>query len=959
MGGEGGRQVRVLTVPDPGLILVADQLLSGAGGPIPRPIELSDDWLDDRARAVAEKGGELLAGLFARYADSDSSRPPAELQVLLGAEPDTSFELRVLSWRAWHEVLVGLLRAVAPAVLPLRTVEVRAQALDPTRGLAALGDLPELFDTSECTVVVNGSAVPVGSRRSLDLLAAAYAVPVSRYQDGEVLRAQSPLVFEPATVKSAMAMALTLPNAPEEARKVRRAGFEALIAPHPSDPGRFAPTPALQELFMADRFLGMPDQHSACADLLEQLTDGTEYGAQLRTHIAHWVRQRIWAVNYAPEMVLHDEAHSVSVDRNVAGLCERLVLGTKPALTARDLYVLAVSAWLHDWGHASAQVAGRFPTDPIEVRDYHGMLTAVKLYEEKARHGLPDDIVDEVALLCAHHQGWTSCSDDGSPALPTPRRQAVLPPNGNRLGLDRGLRKSNPVTTFKKNWEVSVGATDPRSYDRMRKLLALLRVADAADVGRHRVPNFDTQFTAREQFVPAHLRVAQVLAKSLDSELIHGIKEAYLELFKEARQLRTEADLDQLIRSKIALVPAELTDDVKPSGEGTLRNLALDAWDYVQYLVKQVAYYNLHHDILGVFPSLTPTSVDTEGNVQRWKLALYVIPSESAPDPHAAGSAIADSVMRELGRVRDETGWVTAVGHKDGIAVALGQLGIEYDDPAEHVTPLPIPLAAGAVEGGGEEIRVAPAPWAQYPRSGQAVRIPLGGEPVTVAMHGIADPPAAATAARTGRSSTVSLDGTRVVRLADGVLAVHTVTAGPSLAQVAKYPVPELAPGARLLAAQVVRVWDLNVVATDEEGTWMVKVDRHAATPKVRVTAVSDSPAGAALLCNGRPHLVGREGTVHDDAALQFTGGLDRIRAIDAALWPEKVIVVGSLDEKGTTVTVTAQAHGAVIGTQRMSLLRPAVAVVVPRVVGGGRPGYVLAVGDETQVVHLQEGFAR
>src|SRR5690606_12991712 len=116
-------------------------------------------------------------------------------------------------------------------------------------------------------------------------------------------------------------------------------------------------------------------------------------------------------------------------------------------------------------------------------------LTSLRLLVHGDQHGLVADgdieVLKRVRLICAHHQGWTS-SDAQSPNLEKvqQRRLWTIPADGTGVGL----MPQGEVGPFDEEAMHLVNAARD-DLPHLRKLLALFRVADASDIGRHRVPH--------------------------------------------------------------------------------------------------------------------------------------------------------------------------------------------------------------------------------------------------------------------------------------------------------------------------------------------------------------------------------------------------------------------------------------------------------------------------------------
>jgi hypothetical protein len=225
-----------------------------------------------------------------------------------------------------------------------------------------------------------------------------------------------------------------------------------------------------------------------------------EAAGRLSEAIRHWVDQRLWSLNRVPELVVHDDRHVERVDHFATTLAAAL---PRTKLDVEELVALSTAAWLHDWGHVGGVLNQHLIEDPEGVRHTHGFLSREMLlhpfYDQL--HGLPRGFAtDLAAVLCAHHQGWTSfdsapASDLGHAAVGYCRDIGYEPPSLAKEIADLGLGARTQL-------------------ERVQLLLAILRVADAADVGRHRVPELarsdlataTSRSNAKTQFLESSLR---------------------------------------------------------------------------------------------------------------------------------------------------------------------------------------------------------------------------------------------------------------------------------------------------------------------------------------------------------------------------------------------------------------------------------------------------------------------
>lgn len=426
------------------------------------------------------------------------------------------------------------------------------------------------------------------------------------------------------------------------------------------------------------------DYSSACADLLER-RGFPEDAQRLRGATQYWIQQRLWDANFVPEMVLHNEAHSAAVDRNVASLCEPLLdIKKGRPIDELDLLVLALAAWLHDWGHASATADGSaIATNPIDVRNFHGIFTAARLAggaTEDERHeiderfagkGLCGDVykkgedwlAKDVALLCAHHQGWTSCGNQ------PPRVKSIEDPDS--LKIKKKNKPGFEVLSFDEDHAQKVDGRDlsplklQADLDRAHLRLAILRVADAADVGVHRVPDYRTQQAGRDAIAKNVMeeqkrtirlilegrlnqqgQQASTSALQSDLERIESyVANAEKRIRKMVYQgnLPNEEDIKEAFKDSMPgdyflasmehsqkwKNPFSADSDAVSSGKAAAVEVTRKAYKYGKHLVTQRAFYDQHEMVRAAIPVLLPP----ENKGDEWKLVVNVIPNLSdAPD---------------------------------------------------------------------------------------------------------------------------------------------------------------------------------------------------------------------------------------------------------------------------------------------------------------------------------------
>jgi hypothetical protein len=207
--------------------------------------------------------------------------------------------------------------------------------------------------------------------------------------------------------------------------------------------------------------------YAAVADLLARRGHGN-HARTLERLVRLWTGQRLWSLNLVPEMVAHDDLHAERVDGLVAQLAGPLL--DESILNPDDMFLLSCAAWLHDWGHIGAELNGRYIEHPREVRFFHGLLSKRLLSTRfTAMHGLDEEAAAKVGALVSHHQGWTSFgAEEAGP--------------GEESDLFLRYWQYRPPSLLEDAAEAGLDNTKART------LVALLRVADAADLRVQRIP---------------------------------------------------------------------------------------------------------------------------------------------------------------------------------------------------------------------------------------------------------------------------------------------------------------------------------------------------------------------------------------------------------------------------------------------------------------------------------------
>ncbi|HZM55073.1 MAG TPA: hypothetical protein VFC03_08625 [Acidimicrobiales bacterium] len=883
--------------------------------PGPR-IAWSNEQLNTLSNWIEPRRGQFLDHLK-RSADTwhsaatnkhNMSSPSGELAPLTADEFCTLFreertehvQVVVVCTYEWQSTVAHLLPLVAELFHHL-SVGVTLIRVTQDSEAGILGDTcAELFEHEDNTYVcVNGGAGSAEERRPLEFLAAAWNIPIAAMGTrGSLLAETTRPTVSSAVLLTAMSIALTADNSEAVIDRVTRGGLDVFVKPDPQVAAGLLPTRSLSELFGCIRFSEQDaGRNSSSAALLDRLgLQGEEYAQKLRSLIDHWVQQRIWTVNYVHEMVLHDEAHSASVDRHIAMLCEPLI--EDQVITPYDLYVLAISAWLHDWGHASTKVGGQIPTDPIEVRLYHGPLTALKIFNEgSARHGLEGVVADEVSLLSAHHQGWTS-ADSQQPRWPKPRKVFQINSNTNL-----GPYEKTRIGSFDSEANAYGLVSKPVELVRLHRLLALLRIADAMDIGAHRVPHSDTQHEFRSGLLPAHLNVAyQILAASglaqdiRDLMQVQSLYSAIMgSLQTDHRHTFREKEIDKIIelKGRGGLPQLFLDEDEEPADRSALWKLGVDAWDFAKHLCRQSSYFRLHERVQAVFPMFVK-----RGDGKR-TLVIRVMTTERCElsDREPVRQEVQDLVNRELGWStpdddEENEKEVKRDEKKMAIEVWLRGLGIVGEVMVELV-PLTL-LKPELVERPAVELGpVSPTCWSQLAGNSRSWRLELSSGGLDAVR--LDNPTDDANECFSTDSMAVSADGTVAARLTQLGLTVSSIrksTDSLAIRDRATAQLPWLANGrepSRLLAVAKRGDTGARVVISTMSTTYTMDID--LSTAEVSQYQVRDEPSRSAVLMNSGSWTVALDGTIREDRLKELFQEFDRVSILDAKIFSGVIVL--------------------------------------------------------------------
>lgn len=633
-----------------------------------------------RATTVGKSADVLVVGVPSEWINADSEISPIAEIAAIVPEPGQVWFVCANP----HDVSTAA-RIVQSAVEDGAWTRTRPRYLDATEDVGgAVGDLVGDLLAKRERVVVSDVAGVEPVRWAIRRASGYAGIPLLTIGPQREVYVDQLKAATSSLVLGALRFALTAkPSDPSTTSvELHERGFTTLVKAGQDD--TYERTLLLDALLADLDLARSSDYSSACAELLER-RGFPEDARRLRDATQYWIQQRLWDANFVPEMVLHNEAHSASVDRNVASLCEPLLdIKEDRPIDELDLLVLAFAAWLHDWGHASASAAGiAIATNPIDVRNFHGIFSAARLAggaTEDKRHeiderfagkGLCADVykkgqgwlAKDVALLCAHHQGWTSCGDQ------RPGDKSVEDPDS--LGIKKRNKPGFEVPSFDEDHAQKVGGRDlspselHADLDRAHLRLAILRVADAADVGVHRVPDYRTQQAGRDAIAKNIMeeqkrtirlilegrlnREGQQVSTSDLQAKLDGVESVIAKAEKTIREMAYQGNLpneedikrafkDSMPRESLLASlehaqkwknPFSRDSDAVSSGKAAAVEVTRRAYKYGKHLVTQRAFYDQHEMVRAAIPVLLPP----ENKGDEWKLVVNVIPNLSdAPD---------------------------------------------------------------------------------------------------------------------------------------------------------------------------------------------------------------------------------------------------------------------------------------------------------------------------------------
>lgn len=229
-----------------------------------------------------------------------------------------------------------------------------------------------------------------------------------------------------------------------------------------------------------------------------------EVRERMTARTRRWWDADVWSGDRIPQMMHHGRRHAANVDRHATTLLAHSRLGATASTSAFEM--ISAAAWLHDIGHLGATLGGEYINDYQHVRKTHGLLTDVLLNDRERQRelfgcgddheGLPSRevaLAEATGLVCAHHQRFTRLREHET--------QRYKRCGGACRACAAAATYSVSPLRSRAKQKYYLEEQLKVSPDQLVVLAAILRVADAMDLGIHRS-------SARRELAFGHLEDA-------------------------------------------------------------------------------------------------------------------------------------------------------------------------------------------------------------------------------------------------------------------------------------------------------------------------------------------------------------------------------------------------------------------------------------------------------------------
>lgn len=333
---------------------------------------------------------------------------------------------------------------------------------------------------------------------------------------------------------------------------------------------------------------------------------------RITARVKRWVDGEVWLVNQLPQMVEHSASHGTNVDRNAMMLMQIRDRARSYEAPPEVYEVLSGAAWLHDIGHAGGHLNHRVVTDFRHVRKFHGLFSEQMILDSRNAF-FPDQwdaytnesaIAAAVALLSAFHQRHGRLDSREYWRRGTAPKSVSACEAPVCSSCDAAVQAYVPTFLERMHQEQLVGFF---AEDDLLDAVAILRVADAMDIGSHRVSKRITlgQLGAdRFWYAKAASDLGDVLQPILRwaevicfNGLVNGLKELLVVVERAIRSsdYRSCAALSQRGLSLLATLRIDVVAEGAEVEALTQAGLALEDFrNFVNFLDVQDTFRRLH-----------------------------------------------------------------------------------------------------------------------------------------------------------------------------------------------------------------------------------------------------------------------------------------------------------------------------------------------------------------------------
>lgn len=297
---------------------------------------------------------------------------------------------------------------------------------------------------------------------------------------------------------------------------------------------------------------------------------------QMRQRTRRWIVGDVWQADRLFHMVRHDAEHGRRVDRLSNSLFAISPVSSELSQSEYDASVQCLSAasFLHDVGQRGGMLHGAFLRDHEHIRVGHGSLSRVLIRECPEDFGfeLQPALGELTGLLCQFHQRSSPLSDGGRYTAWGCSAFKKSSDCETCQHLAHYVGRTSLKSIVESCRDEPTAVTLPISPINAVRIAAMLRVADAADIGVHRVDGrweastFSVEIAWRREYIweewmkVAHNHSGESVERRVHALLNHWDAENLAAIGSESPDLARMVDR---IRGFDAYLRAQRTHVVK------------------------------------------------------------------------------------------------------------------------------------------------------------------------------------------------------------------------------------------------------------------------------------------------------------------------------------------------------------------------------------------------------------